>query len=291
VLDRLLVHALRVGRRARVETPLGVGGVSLSSVGTGLALTLFGDAPGRRALVVGATPSARGVVVRLVADGWAVTSLLDRNDGPALAPLLSAFDLVVTCTGRRSRLLPAEALVDAAAGAGERPLLVLDLSVPCDVDPAAGELEGVLLYDVDDLAAAAEHAIAARRAGVPAAEAMIEEELGEFEAWCATRLLVPTIKAVREHVRRAVREGLGDALSQASDDDPALQRALERAVTHVLHNPTRWLRAAAESGDGDRYADLVRELFGLSDDASAPGLAPSVTGSPVRDAGTGSVTL
>jgi glutamyl-tRNA reductase len=114
--------------------------------------------------------------------------------------------------------------------------------------------------------------------------------LGEFEGWCATRLLVPTIKALREHVRRAVRDGLGDALGQASDDDRALDRALERAVTHVLHTPTRRLRAAAALGDGDRYADLLRDLFGLRDDTSAAGPPPSVSGSPVQDAGTGSVT-
>jgi glutamyl-tRNA reductase len=292
VLDRLVVHALRAGRRARAETPLGAGAVSLSSVATGLARTLFGDAAGRRALVVGATRAARGLSGRLVADGWAVTSLLYRGDGPSLAPSLAAFDLLVTCTGRRSRLLPVEALIDAAAGRGARPLLVLDLSVPRDIDPAARELEGVLLYDVDDLAAAAEHAVASRRAGVPGAESIIEAELGEFEAWCATRLLVPTIKALRDHVRRAVRDGLGDALSAGSSDESAeLERALERAVTHVLHTPTRRLRAAAASGEGDRYADLVRDLFGLGDDASAAGLPPSVSGSPVRDAGTGSVTF
>jgi glutamyl-tRNA reductase len=291
VLDRLVVHALRVGRRARAETPLGAGAVSLSSVGTGLARTLFGDAAGRGALVVGATWSKRRAIARLVADGWAVTSLLDRSDGPSLAPLLGEFDLLVTCTGKWSRLLPVEALIDAAGGRGEHPLLVLDLSVPRDVDPAAREVEGLLLYDVDDLAAAAEHALAARRAGVPRAEALVEEELGEFEGWCATRLLVPTLKALREHVRRAVRDGLGDALSQASDDDGALERALERAVTHVLHTPTRRLRAAAALGDGDRYAGLLRDLFGLRDDTSAVGPPPSVSGSPVQDAGTGSVIL
>jgi glutamyl-tRNA reductase len=106
--------------------------------------------------------------------------------------------------------------------------------------------------------------------------------------WCTPYV---SADARESRHRRAGRDGLGDALSQASDDDPALQRVLERAVTHVLHNPTRRLRAAAVSGDGDRYADLVRELFGLGDDASAPGLPLSVTGFPVRDAGTGSVTL
>jgi glutamyl-tRNA reductase len=290
VLDRLVRDALRAGRRARDETSLATGAVSVSSIATGLARTLFGDTAGRRALVVGATRTARGLGERLLADGWAVTSLPSVRTGPAPAPLLGAFDVVATCTGTRARALPAEAMIDAAAARDDRPLLVLDLSVPRDVDPAARDLDGVLLYDVDDLGTAAEHALAARRTGIPWAEAIVEGELDRFEAWRATRSLVPTIKALRAHVRRTAIDSLGDSLGSQPDGGADVEEALERFVTHLLHAPTRRLRSAAAEGAGERYAELARELFGLGDDAGEQVPPPSVFGPPARDADTGSVT-
>jgi glutamyl-tRNA reductase len=289
VLDRLVRDGLRAGRRARHETSLGAGAVSLSSIAGGLARTLFDDTGGRRALVLGATRTARGLGGRLLADGWAVTSVPSVRTGPAVAPLLGAFDVVATATGTRARALPAEALIDAAATRADRPLLVLDLSVPRDVDPAARDLDGVLLYDVDDLGAAAEHALDARRAAIPGAEAIVEVELDRFEAWRVTRSLVPTIKALRAHVRRTAIDSLGDVLSAGHDGEADVEEALERMVTRLLHAPTRRLRAAAADGAGDRYAEMVREVFGLHDDASADVPQSSVSGPPARDAGTGSI--
>jgi glutamyl-tRNA reductase len=292
VLDRLVRDALRAGRRARHETSLAAGAVSLSSIATGLARTLFGGTAGGRALVVGATRTARGLGARLLADGWAVTSLPSVRTGPAIAPLLGSFDVVATATGTRARALPAEALIDAAAAHGDRPLLVLDLSVPRDVDPAARDLDGVLLYDVDDLGAAADHALDARRAGVLGAEAIVEQELDRFDAWRATRSLVPTIKALRAHVRRTAIDALGDTLGSRHDGGAEVEQALERLVTHLLHAPTRRLRAAAAEGVGDRYAELARDLFGLQEDAGEGDpqpSQPSVSGPPARDADPGSV--
>jgi glutamyl-tRNA reductase len=269
VLDRLVRDALRAGRRARDETSIGIGGVSVSSIAAGLALTLFGPTTGRRAMVVGATRTARGLGARLLADGWAVTSAPSVRTGPAVSPLLGAFDVVASATGTHGRALPAEAMIDAGAARGDRPLLVLDLSVPRDVDPAARDLDGVLLYDVDDLAAAADHALAGRRAAIPRAEGIVEVELDRFEAWRATRSLVPTIKALRAHVRRTAIDALGDVLSSGPDVGADVDEALERLVTRLLDAPTRRLRAAAAEGAGDRYAEMARELFGLHDDTGA----------------------
>ena len=290
VLDHLVRDALRAGRRTREETSVGAGAVSLSSIASGLARTLIGDPAGARALVVGATRTARGLGARLLADGWAVTSAPSVPRGPALAPVLAGFDVVASASGTRARALPEAALVDAAGAHRERPLLVLDLSVPRDVDPAARDLDGILLYDVDDLGAAAEHALDARRAGVPGAEAIVEHELDHFEAWRATRSLVPTIKALRAHVRNTAIDALGDALARRHDGDAEVEQALERLVTRLLHAPTRRLRAAAADGTGDRYAGLARDLFGLHEDAGAESPPPSVSGPPARDADIGSVS-
>jgi glutamyl-tRNA reductase len=114
----------------------------------------------------------------------------------------------------------------------------------------------VLLYDVDDVAAAARRAAAPRLAHVPAAEAIVEEELRDFETWRATRALVPTIKALREHQRRAIAHVLGELPHEV----------VERLVTRLLHAPTLRLREAAVSGAGDEWAGTARELFGVNNE-------------------------
>jgi glutamyl-tRNA reductase len=267
-LEQLVAHAVRAGRRVRAETGLATGAASLTSTVAVLARGLVGDPAGRRTLVVGRTRTARAAAERLVADGWSVTI---RSPGGEPGPALAGFDVVVACAGGNAAI-GADTLRAAGHGRGGTPLLVVDLSVPRDVDPAARGLAGILLYDVDDVAGAGEHALAARRTHVPAAEAIVEEELRGFEAWRATRALVPTIKALRAHHRRAVVGVLGDV-----PDD-----LVERLVTRLMHAPTARLRAAALSGLGEQWAETARELFDLGDDTPGPGVP-----TPRRAAGAG----
>jgi glutamyl-tRNA reductase len=180
-----------------------------------------------------------------------VTRTIDTAE---VEPIVGIFDVVVTCSGG-DVAIGSETLRDAVRARSDMPLLVVDLSVPRDVDPKARSLPGVLLYDVDDVAAAAQHALAERRTHVPAAEAVVEDELRSFEGWRATRALVPTIKALREHQRRAVADVLGEFPDEL----------VERLVTRLLHAPTIRLRAAAAAGAGESWAETARELFGLAD--------------------------
>ena len=266
-LDQLVAHAVRAGRRVRTETELSTGSASLTSTVVGLARGLVGSPDGHRALVLGRTRTARAAAERLVGDGWAVTTgPVTLDPEPAL---LSAFDVVVACGGKGAAI--GHQTLRAAPLRAGTPLLVIDLSVPRDVDPAVRDLPGVLLFDVDDVAGAGEHAVAARRAHVPAAEAVVEQELRSYERWRATRALVPTIKALREHQRRAVVEVLGELPDEL----------VERLVTRLLHAPTARLREAAGGGDGEQWAQSARELFGLADDTAAE---PSQPPSPSRRA-------
>jgi glutamyl-tRNA reductase len=254
-LEQLVAHAVRAGRRVRTETGLATGAASLTSTVVVLARGLVGAPGGRRALVIGRTRTARTAAERLLGDGWSVTTSPVAFEPE---PALSTFDVVVACSGMGGAI-GRETLGAAAHGRTDTPLLVVDLSVPRDIDPAARGLPGVLLYDVDDVAGAGEHALAARRMHVPAAEAVVEEELRGFEGWRATRALVPTIKALREHQRRAVT----DVLGELPDD------LVERLVTRLLHAPTARLRAAALAGGGEYWAQTARELFDLGDDAAS----------------------
>ena len=269
-LDQLVTHAARAGRRVRAETGLSTGAASLTSTVVGLARGLVGSPDGRRALVLGRTRTARAAAERLAGDGWAVTSgPITLELDPAL---LAAFDVVVACGGGKGPGVSHQTLCAAAPLRAGTPLLVIDLSVPRDVDPAARDLPGVLLFDVDDVAGAGEHALAARRTHVPAAEAIVEQELLSYERWRATRALVPTIKALREQQRRAVLEVLGELPDEL----------VERLVTRLLHAPTARLREAAGAGAGEQWAQTARELFDLGDDAAAA--APSRRDAPSRRA-------
>jgi glutamyl-tRNA reductase len=266
-LDRLVVEALRAGGRVRATTALGRGSVSVLSVGLHVAVELCPGA-GRRALVLGSSRTASAARDRLLADGWSVTSAADLSAQSPLGTFLQAFDAVVTCTGTSGTVVPADALADAAARRGGTPLLVIDLSVPRDVDPRARHAEGVLLYDVDALAARAAPAVACRRTGIPAAEQIVDAELDHFEAWRADRMLAPTIKALRGHVRSLVVDALGDA-APSGPSPVADSRTIDRLVGRLLHAPTRRLREAAADGSGAARALLVRSLFGLDDDLAA----------------------
>jgi glutamyl-tRNA reductase len=252
-LDQLIAHAVRAGRRVRTETGLAVGAASLSSTVARLARDLVESSAGRRALVIGDTRTGRAAGERLLADGWSVTT---APVAAAPGAALIAFDVVVSCTGG-SAGMDHETLRAAAHMRAGRPLLVADLSVPRDVDPAARDLPGILLYDVDEIAGAGERALAARRTHVPAAEAIVDQELRSFEDWHATRALAPTIKALREHQRRAVVGVVADL-----PDD-----LVERLVNRLLHAPTARLRDAAVAGHGERWAQTARELFALGGDA------------------------
>jgi glutamyl-tRNA reductase len=256
-LERLVVQALRAGRRVRAETGVSAGATSLTSTVAVLARGLVGDTAGRRGLVLGDTRTARVTADRLLRGGWSVTA---SPAARGLERALPAFDVVVACSGGRIAV-GSDMLRTATRGRIGTPMLVVDLSVPRDVDPAARSLPGVLLYDVDEVAVAAQRELAARRSQVPAAEAIVEEELRRFEAWRATRALAPVIQALREHQRRAVDEVLG----------PLPEALVERLLTRLLHHPTARLRAAAATGAEECWTRTACELFGLADGVGPDG--------------------
>jgi glutamyl-tRNA reductase len=267
ILDRLVVEALRAGGRVRATTALGRGAVSVLSVGVQLVMASC-PGTGRRALVLGRSRTAAAARDRLLAGGWVVTSAADLSSPSPLGTFLRAFDAVVTCTGTSATIVSADALADAAAGRGGTPLLVLDLSVPRDVDPRARLADGVLLYDVDALGTVAAPGVASRRAGISEAERIVDAELTHFEAWRANRMLAPTLKALRGHVRNLVVDALGEA-APSGPDAGTDARTVERLVGRLLHAPTRRLREAAADGSGAHRALLVQVLFGLDDDLAA----------------------
>ncbi len=283
ILNRLFRGALAAGGRARQETAIGEKGVSIPSVAVELARRALGDLARTRVLVVGAGETAELLARALVARGVATVFVANRHydraiglaqrfDGTAvrfeeLPGQLEATDIVVSATNSPHHIVDREALAVVMENRGGRPLIAIDLAVPRDIDPTCRELEGVSVFDIDDVQQIVERNASGRESESRGAERIIEAELDRFERWLASLEVVPTIAALRgrgeEVVRRvlAENENRWESLSEA---DRERVEAMTRAVaSRLLHEPTLRMRRAAGSDDAYEYLSALRELFGL----------------------------
>jgi glutamyl-tRNA reductase len=176
-------------------------------------------------------------------------------------------DVVVSSTGSPGRVLE-RADIDAALGSRKgRPLFLIDLAVPRDLDPAIHELDDCYLYDIDDLESVVASSLAGRRREAARAEAIVAEEAESFREWQASREVVPAIASLRAHaeeIRAAELERVRGRLS--TSDQEVVESITARIVEKLLHLPTVRLKEAAAGADGGGYAQAVRHLFGLGDE-------------------------
>jgi glutamyl-tRNA reductase len=290
VLHRLFQTALSVGGRVRTDTGLGVGAASVPSASVELAKKIFGSLRGRRALVLGAGEMSEttleclrgeGVHAAIVANRTyhRACELASRLGGEAVRweefdGALPGVDIVVSSTSAPHPVLTAERVREALPGGRRRPLCIIDIAIPRDVEPAVGSLPNVFLYNVDDLQQIVDDSLGRRRAELPAAEAIVGEGVDDFWGWYASLAVVPTIRALRqrgEDVRRAEVERALRHLSHLSPEDRSAIEALTRAlVNKVLHAPTARLRDAAGNGRGTGVLDTARYLFELDAGPEGP---------------------
>jgi glutamyl-tRNA reductase len=278
VLHQLFQRAFRTAKRVRSETGLGSGQVSVARVGVQLAAEVFESLDDKRVLLVGAGEMAESALAGLHGAGARDLLVLNRTAGTAelLADRLGArsggldrldealreCDVVVTSVSLDRPLLDAESLREAGASRHGRPLLMIDLGIPRNVDPDVNVLDDVYLYDLDDLDEVAQRGQAQRSAAIVPAEAIVEAECERFERWHSGVGAVPVIKALRERA-----EALLEAeLREASALDPEARRLAESLLARLLHEPLTRLRAEAEEGNAPYYADAIAEIFGLRED-------------------------
>jgi glutamyl-tRNA reductase len=281
-LDRLFRQALSTGRKVRVETAIGESPSSVPAAGAALAQQVFGDLTGRRVLLLGAGKMSELTARNLLTRGAELVAIANRTPehGRELAAKLgtravgldgigaelAGVDVVVASTSAPGFVLSAAELGDVIRGRRGRPLLFVDLAVPRDVDPALGELDGCFVYDIDDLEAVVEQALAGRRGEAVRAERLVAEEAERFREWRASLDVVPAIASLRaraEEIRAAELAKLG----RLSDEDRSLVEAVTaQLVNKLLHLPTVRLKEAAAAADGVIYADVVRHLFGLGEE-------------------------
>ena len=222
--------ALHAGKRARAQTTIAESPASVSSAGAALAQQVFGDLEGRRVLLVGAGKVGELAARSLAARGAEIAGVVNRSDargedlarrfGARAVPLqgfageLASVDVVVTCTGAPGFLLGPDDVRDRRG----RPLFLIDLAVPRDVDPAVNDLDGCYLYDIDDLEAVVESSLAGRRREAERAEAIVAEEAERFRAWQASLDVVPTIASLRARAEaiRSAELSQGEAERRAA---------------------------------------------------------------------------
>jgi len=284
LLDRLFREALRVGRKVRTQAPVGDPAASAASASAVLAERVLGDLTGRQVLLIGAGEIGEATAARLVARGAEIAFVANRGEerrarvanrleaeALSLAEVVNALaeaDVVVASTNSRSFLVSREDVESALATRERRPLLLIDLAVPRDLDPEIGTLPYAFLYDVDDL----DEAVGTGSAeGVAArAEAIVAEEAERFRAWQASRGVVPAIASLRARAEEIRERELARAGRRLADLSPEERRAVEavtvQIVNKLLHDPTVRLKEAAAGADGAAYADAVRHLFGLDAD-------------------------
>jgi glutamyl-tRNA reductase len=281
VLHELVQQALRVGKRAHAETGIDAAGASVVSEALADGALALGGLRGRRALIVGAGSLAALTAAELRRFGVAEVVVANRTSDSAkrlartvadagtparavgvdaVPAELAAADIVISCTGSLDTVLTA-----SMVAAVSRPLVICDLALPRDVEPAVRKLPGVTLVDLDDLADRLRQAEAGTSVG--AARALVAAEVRHYLAVQRSAEVTPTVTALR---RRASEVADAELLRLSArlpglpaDVRAELSRSVHRVVDTLLHTPTVRVKQLAEGPAGNRYAEVLRELFAL----------------------------
>lgn len=283
ILNRMFQSALSAGSRAREKTGIGRGAASVSSAAVQLAKKIFGGLGGRRAMVLGAGDVAELALECLLKEGVRVAIVANRTHQRAqiLAgrhgavamhydecwASLRDVDVLICSTASPVPVVTAARVRDSIVARVGRPLCVLDIALPRDVEAGVGDIDNVFLYDLDDLRAAAAANLEQREEDVPAAREIIAEEVQKYWDWMAGLAAVPVVREFREEMDRLRRTELAAALRRLGPLSPAQAEAIEHfsrsLMNKFLHEPSVRLKAAAANGQGLGVVDAARYLFAL----------------------------
>ncbi|MDQ6718157.1 MAG: glutamyl-tRNA reductase [Gemmatimonadota bacterium] len=288
VLNRLFQTALLAASRARNETGIGRGAASVSSAAVQLAKKIFGSLSGHRAMILGAGDVAELALECLIGEGVRVAivanrtyeraqELAARHGGVPLHydecwPALEEVDLLICSTAAPVPIVTVAHISAAVAGRGGKPLCILDIALPRDVEPRVAQLDNVFLYDLDDLRAAAAANLEKREEDLPAAESIIADESQKYWDWLAGLAAVPVVRKFREEMDRVRETELAAAMKKLGPLTPEQAQGVEQLsralMNKFLHEPSVRLRAAAANGRGLGVVDAARYLFALENSAS-----------------------
>lgn len=283
VLNRIFSDALHAGKRARTETAISEQTTSVSHVAALKVAESISNQDHPRIVVLGAGEMAEICVRALIHNDLTNIHLLNRTLersqalaeqwGVTATPWSSLWDeiehadAVVSAVAAPHTILQHNEVSRIMAGRNQRPLLLVDVAVPRNIETAVGAINGVNLCDIDDLQQVIDGNLAQRQACIPQVHSIIEVELGKSMAWLASRKVVPVIRDLREKVQAVVDGELNDVMHRLDHlneaDKAILERFAHRIVNKILHDPTSRLRERAILADSESFSQVVRDLFAL----------------------------
>jgi glutamyl-tRNA reductase len=288
--NRLFHSAFAVGKKVRTDTGLGAGAVSVSYAAIALARKIFGDLKGLGVLILGAGEMSKLTGIHLQAQQVRQITIASRTlqtahklaaqlGGQAvpwsdLDAALSTADIVITATGATDPVLTRSRVAEVMRPRRSRPLFVIDIALPRDVESAVGDLDQVFLYNIDDLQTIVKENMARRSAELVRAEAIVDEEVSRFAAWMQSREIIPTVVALRQRFE-AIRQAELNRLQPKLSGLPPEARARLDEITHLiveklLLTPTEQLKSVSDETMAVTYADALNRLFSLAaDEATA----------------------
>ena len=285
-LDRLMQTTFAAAKRIRSETSIGSSSVSIASVAVDLALKIFGSLSGKKVLLVGAGKMGELAARHLLAQGAGSLTIANRTDERAqrlartfggqalpfaeLREQAHRFDIVITSTGAQGFLFRRDDGQRFLSQRRGRPMFLIDIAVPRDVDPETNRVDGVFLYDIDDLQSVAAANLADRSREAAKAEALIEAEMERFSRKASMLDVVPALVALQGSVEAMRQAELRRAAARLAELTPAQRDAVETLTRGLankfLHAPMQALRSAAAEGDQGRVQTL-RDVFHLPEQA------------------------
>jgi glutamyl-tRNA reductase len=283
ILNRMFRGALAAGKRARTETAVGEKGVSIPSVAVELAQRNLGDLSARRVLLLGAGETSELTARALAARGSDAVFIANRGYNRAISlaeqfggkavridelpTQLASADIVVSATNSPHHLIERSELALIMDQREGKPLLLIDLAVPRDIDPECREIEGVSLFDVDEVQAIVERNASGREAEARRAASILDSELARFERWLGTQEVTPTVAALRQRAETIVSQVLAENATRWESLSPTDRERIEqmaRAIANrLLHEPTVRLKGLADHEDAYLQVSALRDLFGL----------------------------
>lgn len=282
-LDQLLTRAFAVAKRVRTETAVGSSAVSVASVAVELAKKIFGSLNGKHVYLVGAGKMTELAARHLLAHGAASIFVANRTYDRAIG-LAQKFngqaiqfsrlydtcdraDIVITSTGAPHAIFRREHGELFLSRRKNRPMFFIDIAVPRDVDPEMNKLDGIFVYDIDDLQQAVASHVADRRKEAERADAIINDEVARFQARLQTLDVVPTIVSLQDHletIRQAEIDRVRGRLGALSPEQELAVEALTRGIVNkIMHTPVTTLKTAAREAEATTVVDIVRRLFNL----------------------------
>jgi glutamyl-tRNA reductase len=284
ILNKLLKKAFSVAKEVRTRTGIARNAVSISFAAVELARKIFGELSGRTVMIIGAGEMSELAAKHLVSNGCTDVLVVNRTfekavalargfDGSAvrfedLAENMAMSDIVISSTGAPGFILSPEMMKGVLAGRRNKPMFLIDIAVPRDIDPGVNDQDNIYLYDIDDLESVVQSNIKERQKEAQKAEEIVAQEVGVFTGWMESLQVYPTIVGLRQMVEGIKQAELDKALSRLGDlDEKDLQVVKGLAsgiINKILHQPITVLKTESRGGNSAEYIDAVQKLFGIS---------------------------